>query len=113
MLQTQKNSDETRRFVNAFQEAYGNEQVLINEQRSLYEFYVSYLAWLQSAVEDGQFNGARGERGADGLNGVISEIGLVIGFEFNQDGDLIVHYSDSTLDFDINDAGDLIVTEGE
>lgn len=113
MLQTQKNSDETRLFVNAFREAYGDEQELINEQQTLYEFFESYLAWLRSAVEDGYFNGARGERGADGLNGVISDIGLIVGFEFNQAGDLIVHYSDSTLDFSINDAGELIVTEGE
>ena len=47
------------------------------------------------------------------MNGAVSDIGLIVGFEFNQAGDLIVHYSDSTLDFSINDAGELIVTEGE
>jgi hypothetical protein len=113
MLQSSRYADETRRYVNSFRDAYGNEQVLINEQRELYEFFADYLADVKEKVEEGYFNGARGERGADGMNGVVSDIGLIVGFEFNQAGDLIVHYSDSTLDFSINDAGELIVTEGE
>ena len=113
MLQSSRYADETRRYVNSFRDAYGNEQVLINEQRELYEFFADYLADVKEKVEEGYFNGARGERGADGMNGAVSDIGLIVGFEFNQAGDLIVHYSDSTLDFSINDAGELIVTEGE
>lgn len=113
MLQSKRNSDETKRYVNAFREAYGNEQELIAEQTELYEFFDNYLAEVKSKVDDGYFNGARGARGADGMNGVISEAGVVIGFSFNEAGDLIVHYSDSTLDFEINEAGELIITEGE
>lgn len=113
MLQSSRYADETRRYVNSFRDAYGNEQVLINEQRELYEFFADYLADVKEKVEEGYFNGARGERGADGMNGVVSDIGLIVGFEFNQAGDLIVHYSDSTLGFSVNGAGELIVTEGE
>lgn len=113
MLQSKRNSDETKRYVNAFREAYGNEQELIADQTELYQFFDNYLAEVKSKVDDGYFNGARGARGSDGMNGVISEVGVVIGFSFNEAGDLIVHYSDSTLDFEINEAGELIITEGE
>lgn len=112
MNQTQRNSDETRRYVNAFRDAYGEEQVLINEQQELYEFFDNYLADVRSKVESGYFNGARGQRGEDGHDGVISEVGMVIGFEFVH-GNLIVHYTDSALDFDIDDSGHLIISEGE
>lgn len=112
MLQSQRNSDATKRYVNAFRDAYGDEQVLINEQHELYKYYENYLADLKGKVEDGYFNGARGDRGEDGRNGVISDVGIIIGFEI-RGSDLVVHYTDNLLEFSINGNGELIVTEGE
>lgn len=113
MLQTARSARETVRFVNAFREAYGDEQILINEQQALYESFVNYLAELKSKEEAGYFNGARGARGEDGMNGVISDVGVVLGFDFTDDGHLLVHYTDSDLDFYIDNNGHLIITEGE
>lgn len=113
MLQSSRYADETRRYVNSFRDAYGNEQVLINEQRELYEFFADYLEDVKEKVEEGYFDGARGARGEDGMNGVISDVGVVLGFDFTDDGHLLVHYTDSDLDFYIDNNGHLIITEGE
>lgn len=112
MQQTSRSAQETQRYVTAFRDAYGDEQELINAQTELYEYYENYLADLKSKVAAGYFTGARGERGEDGTNGVISDVGLVLGFDI-QDGNLVVHYSDGALNFYIDGDGNLIVTEGE
>ena len=100
----------TEEFAEAFRQAYGNESEILENIQALKTYYEAFFEELEEALERGDFNGARGIQGERGADGVISEIGLVIGFE-EHDGDLYVYYSeDSTLNWTTDSDGNLIVS---